>query len=275
MEFPTADGIYEDLPFAAYAASPRLNHSRLKLMADCPEQFKLCQDGELPDDDSDSMAFGRAYHSFILTPKLFKRDFLITEKIIRKGPAWEAVIAKALALGILEEDIHWLETEEKLLGMRDKLVKHSLFPGIVAGSKRELTVFWTMSEVGCKARIDIWNDKQSLLADLKTTRDCKPSFFADEVFRRSYHTQMAWYKLGLEALGQKAKDVVLIAQRKDPGFGLWPYQLLPELLDHGLEVVSDLFARYLAAVTADSWPSYPEVIYPVGLPKWKQKNKGE
>jgi hypothetical protein len=267
-ESPTKDGVYLDIPFSEYLDSPRLNHSHLKLLSDSAEQLKLGIDGDLDDEDTGSLAFGRACHSYILTPKLFERDYFVTKKIVKRGKDWDDMVVRYGA-----ECILWEEDHAIIHAMRNRLAAHSLFPGLIKGAERELTIYFTLSGIECKARVDIWNEKLGLLGDLKTTRDCRPDFFFMEIFRRSYDTQLAWYKLALETSGFKVNDVLIVAQRKTPSYGLWIYKLMQESLERAEKANAELLAKYIECKKSDSWPGYPEVIYPVLPPAYFFKEK--
>lgn len=258
-----ADGIYEDMSAANYFALPRLNFSTLKLMDDCPEQCKLGIDSELESKDTDALKFGTAYHTYVLQPKLFLRDYCVVPKMRRAGKEWDELLTSLAAREILESSIFWTEDEDRMKAMRNALAKHPVFPGLIVGAKREIVVLFTLGEIPCKARIDIWNSKLKLLGDLKTCRSCKPDFFISQIFFRKYDQQMAWYKLALETQGFKVDDVILTAQRKDPGYGVMQYQLAASCLEEARAKNELLFNAYRECALKDAWPSYPEFIVPV------------
>lgn len=264
------DGVYEGLSALDYHAAPRLNFSTLKLMSDCPEQCFLKEKGLLPEKDSDEMAFGRAYHSFVLTPKLFPLHYHVTEKIKRTGDAWDEIL---LSTGLSKDCIFWKEDEAKMKAMRQKLADHPAFPGLIKDSKRELTIYFTLQGLPCKARIDIYNPKLRMMGDLKTARSVTPTAFVSDAFRRNYHGQMAWYKLALESVGMPVDDVILVAQRKDPGFGVIQYLVTEKSLELGARGNTEMFFNYRVCVSTGIWPSYPEILYPLDPPDWFNKNK--
>lgn len=268
------DGVYEGLPASEYYASPRLNFSTLKLMSDCAAQCHLKLTGVLPDKDTDEMAFGRAYHSFVLTPKLFEQHYHVMPKVRRQGAEWEQVLQNT---GLPPSSIFWDEELAQMKAMRSVLAKHSTFPGLLKDSLRELTIYFTAIhsnsdlKVPCKARIDIYNKSLGILGDIKTAKDVTLNYFPREIFRRQYNLQMAWYKLALESRGLPVHQVIIIAQRKDPGYGVQQYQLTDMNLNEAKVENDLLFSSFCACQNSGNWPSYPDFIWPVGPMDFKNK----
>lgn len=96
------DGIHPELSFEDYVKIPRLNFSILKLMHDSAEQCRLGELGGLKDMESQALSFGHAYHSYVLTPELFDRDYYVAPKVHRKGKDWDEILTVASMKGIPE-----------------------------------------------------------------------------------------------------------------------------------------------------------------------------
>lgn len=264
-------GIHAQVPFASYCDIEAINFSRLKLIADCPETFRCAEIQEEDEEDAekDFDTFGRAYHTSFLEPRLFKEEFLICPKMIRRGKAWDEEVQKAAGRQII------FDTEaEKVRDMLLKLKQHSSYDNIFKGSNRELTVLWYKEGILCKARIDLFNQNLNLAADLKSTIDCTPDKFTKRIFDYKYDQQMAWYTEALAANGITISSFLILAQRKSRPYGMCQYELTSEVLSSARKENDKLFATYKACRKSNIWPSYPDVVTKVSIPDYIATKRG-
>ncbi len=84
MSNKTKSEIIRDLPFEAYRRWPGINNSSLhELDADrrdagCPARYYWAHVlGNREDIASDALSFGRAFHSYVLTPTVFEQEFVV------------------------------------------------------------------------------------------------------------------------------------------------------------------------------------------------------
>lgn len=260
-------GIYEGMPFSKYQADPALNFSSLKLIDDCPETF--FKERLNPDDpeerptNTDEMKFGRAYHHFILEPSTFPNFFATVDKMTRRGADWEAIVAKAGS-----REIIFTEEYDRIIEMKKRLASHALFPGLIAKAKKEISVFWEKDGTPCKARIDIYQPELQAITDLKTCQSAHTKLFSNEIFRRLYYRQLAWYIDALTAHGLPVKASFIVAQAKD-GYQIQIYQVPLELIELGRSENLLSFAQFQACSESNTWPGYPEEVVTVRMPDWK------
>ncbi len=80
--------ILENLPFAEYRKLDGVNQSSFSLLdperGGCPAIWKHAQDNPPEESDTAAMAFGRAFHSFALTPDLFDQEYVLEDEAMHQ-----------------------------------------------------------------------------------------------------------------------------------------------------------------------------------------------
>ena len=77
------------------------------------------------------------------------------------------------------------------------------------GNVTERTVLWDYKSLNCKSKIDIYNEEQGILIDVKTTRDL--ASFEKTINQSRYYLQLAFYQLALEACNKPVYSWKIIA----------------------------------------------------------------
>lgn len=263
-------GLYADVPFLTYQLDTGLNFSDLKQIDESPEHFHLSRMFR-QDISSDEMRFGRAYHHHLLEHKTFPSHYLITPKVRKAGENWDKLKLQAAAENreiLFEEDFEIIQT------MRKKLASHALVPGLIAGSKKELSIFWQEHHgegnvERCKARIDCYNEKVNVLADFKTVESAHPRDFIKTLFSYKYDCQLAWYMKALRAVGIKPDSALIVAQSKKRPYSVMVYELDADTLAVAERENAERLDRFFTCKVAKAWPGYPEVAFKVRPPEWK------
>lgn len=269
IKFPS---IVEDMPDADYRLVDALNWSSLKHLNDCPAKFFL--ERRDPKPPTEAMKFGTAYHCYALERKIFRSRYKVIPKMVRRGKEWDLVCQEAA----LENRQLVFEHERDLMGSMAKVFDaHTFVNGMMGNSRREVCVFWRHRGIKCKGKVDILNEKLRLIADLKTTTDCKPDKFMPEILKRGYDQQMAFYIDGLASNRIYVDSFVIFAQSTERPYGVWAYEGKREEIDAARVELDKLFKLYEACNEANYWPLYPEVLTRIQIPKFikEKREKGE
>lgn len=254
----------EHLSYAEYDARPGLRASQIWRMVEWSPAHAA-----LACPDSGSMSLGRAVHCLLLEPGEYPARYWTAGKLDRRTKS-----GKALANSM--EDAHpgaeFLKPEDagNADGMlksirRHKVANNLLFSG---PGDNEVSVFWDMDGVPCKARLDRCTPDSVI--DLKTCRDARSHAFSRAAFGDyGYFLSLYFYSLGLSALGRPVKNLYLVAVETDPPHGVNVYLLdtaAQELAHEKIHAALDLYRKH---AETEPWPAYPEVVTPLLLPAWK------
>ncbi len=269
VEFPS---IVKRMSYREYALIDALNWSSLKHIADCPAKFMIERSDPKP--RTDAMKFGSAYHTYVLERAIFRSQYKVVPKMVRRGKEWDLVCQDA-ALG--NQELLWEEEFEQIRCMANVFDAHAFVPGLLRGADRELSVFWKRAGVRCKARIDISNGELRVLGDLKTSISSRPEKFLTQLFNLGYDQQMAWYLDGLANNRIYMEGCVIFGQSKERPYGVWGYELKSAEIKKSASEVDRLFALYETCKQSNHWPLYPEVLTLVEVPKFirEKREKGE
>ena len=120
----------------------------------------------------------------------------------------------------------------------------------------------------CKGRVDYYDPRGGVLADLKTTRDASEDAFSRSAWDYGYFRQLAFYAHALERLGFEVSEVLVIAAEKEPPYGVAVYAVEDQALRAGWRQVEDLVAVYARCEATGVWPCYCEDAQPLTLPAW-------
>lgn len=240
-------GVYNDIDFKDYVRIDALNHSKLKkFMDNSPAHYKYMVDNDIVE-ESDALSEGRIYHTAVLEPEKYEKNFIhtpknwkdykpiFTEAQIKKlekdperifdGRTKESkIINEAFNAKFeeLKEDNPKLEVVDYLIHwkaqqIRNNLLSNKVTKKIINESMKEVTLVWIDEEtqVKCKARLDCDNEDKGYFADLKKTRDAHPYRFAYDFRKHNYYSQFAFYASGCKALKHKELKAVMVMAVED------------------------------------------------------------
>lgn len=269
-------GIYPNMSAAEYHAVDACSASRLKALKQSPAHCR--QSIENPRSDTPALVSGSAVHAAVLEPDRFASEFVVRPTFGRTKAEQEARDAweyKARGKSIITAD-----DAETCAAIVPRLHAHKMAgPIIRAKSHVELSGFWIDSDTSllCKCRWDAVSEKPELVVDLKTTTDASPRAFAQSIFKFGYHRQGAWYLDAARILGLRVRYYCIIAVEKSPPYGIAVYRLNTEgtAIDLGRRENAVLKRRYAECKESGEWPSYPEIITDIELPKWAVRQTEE
>ena len=270
--FPAAPSIFLDMPAEQYHAIEALSASGGKKMLRSPQHYRL--DRDQPGEQTPAMRFGSAVHAAVLEHDTFEAAVLRAPKFDRRTKdgkaAAEAFDAQAAGRLVLAEEDH-----DRCLRIRDAVLAHPGASQLLAGTVREVSLFWTDGRFGvpCKSRLDAWGrDSHGGIADLKTCQDASPDAFGRTIANYLYHLQGAFNFIGCEhVLGRTPNFFALIAVESEPPHAVACYVLEHAHLLAGARLAEEALSRYQQALESGQWPGYGDLIQPARLPSWALK----
>jgi hypothetical protein len=266
-----AQGIYRGIPANEYHKWDALSATRLKSYAANPS---TCKEPYIPGDDAN---MGSGQHAYTLQgQENFDKECLILP------PEAEGKSAKAEKIkaewSVLNPDIVLLPPVfgpakvpcmDAIKGVDAALRDHPTIAPILSDCETELSLVWIDQATGLKmkCRLDIWQQKQRAIFDLKKSK--KIDSFYYQIRERFYYVQAGVYFWGATVCGL------------DPvAFGFIPFEPVPpyrvecgyvaylpsdyeEEYDHlrkineCVENAQRLTALYKESTERDYWPNFP------------------
>ena len=274
---PGARSAWVDLTLSneAYHAGPGISKSSLDLVARSPLHYwekKIGPRKEVAFDTA-AMRLGTLAHLAILEPELLGTSVVVAPEVNRRTKAgkaeYDAALEEAAANGLQLVPRKDLDT---VVEMRRAIGKHRLASELLKGGTREGSFFWTDEMTGqlCKCRPDLINREGRFAIDLKTTTDASPDAFKRSAAKYRYGVQAAWYSYGAgECLGYTCVDTfVILAVESVPPYGVALYELGQDWIMGGQMMYRRDLNALARCLEADEWPSYPETIVPLSMPRW-------
>ncbi len=295
-----APGIY-DVPYEDYRAWPAINASALKIgYYVSAKHMKAAIDGLL-DTDSRARKFGRAVHSRLLTPDLFRKEFLIAERCqvpVASGPrkgdpcgnwgrafdpefrAWFCG-THAKAHSEATEPAEYIDGDEAaaLERMVASVFAHKVVKLLRAHGGCETSVIWNRDGFACKARFDKWIRGAACPDTLVDLKKCQSQKADDRSVQKSirdygWDLQAAWYTEGAEqASGTRPLFAWAFLEDGEP-FDVRPLWASAAMLEVGTIKMRTAFDTYKHCVEAGHWPGYCEDIEDLDPEPWECKRYG-
>ena len=242
----------------------------LDYVARSPRHYKAWIDGDLEDEDSPALAFGRAMHCGILEPDRFAADYVTAPdfgdcRVTANKQArneWRAAN---------ESKSHLSADDARTIGAMARAVwSHPLAKRLLGAGKPEVTVTWNDPETGlpCKSRADYYVAERELVVDVKSTLDASATAFRRDVSRYGYHRQDALYRAGFAANGRAVKHFVFVAVEKTPPYAVAVFSLDEDAIARGLDHTRRCIETLAHCVSTNTWPGYPDGIQEINLPPW-------
>lgn len=113
-------------------------------------------------------------------------------------------------------------TAKQLGAMRESILKNRFARQVLLRAEVEQVRTWTDPQTGlpCKSKIDILNEQEGLIVDLKTTRTKTYGEFLKSCVEYDYDRQGAYYLDGVEG----AERFVILGVQKQPPFGVFYFE---------------------------------------------------
>ena len=248
--------------FADYRAIEALNWSSLKLMEN-PREYQWRQRHPRP--DTAALTGGTTKHLYLLEPEEFSGRVVVrpsewTDWRKKAAREWRDEMKSARRVVVTDDEL------EEMRIIRESLAGHADSSRLLADTRREETIQWTVDGITAKGRLDaVAADR---IVDLKTTRDLK--WFSKDAAEFCYHGQLAWYLDGAIAAGACSADAVpyIVAVETGEPYDCAAFRLSETVIDAGRWLWRDLLDKWLACRDADIWPGRHPSLEVLDLPTW-------
>jgi hypothetical protein len=246
---PTEPGIYRGLPFDVYQ--------------DIDVSPKAYMDAKVsPSISSPAMVLGSAVHAMVLEPDTFEDTYAIYDGKVRKGKAWDSFSADNDGKEILTGAEFDTASRVSL-----SVLGQTVTAGIFRETEKELSLIWIDETTGlkCKARIDSLGQ---YLVDLKTTSADTPQAFMSAAAKYFYHSQMAFYARGADALGLAYDGVKIVAAQTKGLYESFVVNVPEQTLLDGGEFIDKWLQMVVECEEAGEYKGVGEEEYDFYLPEW-------
>ncbi len=264
--------IIHSMPRGEYdAMRDRVNFSSLKHMGRSPAHYKHAL--EHPSEDTDARRRGRLVHLAVLEPNVYEAQTAVWDGGRRAGKAWEAFCAANEGKELLT-----LAEAKTTQDIARAVRAHPVAAKYLERGRSEVTVLWDVEVVPglvipCKCRID-WVG-ESLLLDLKTTKDASPEAFGRQMFTLGTLGQAAMYSDGWHAVTGERPDFALLAVESEAPHVIQPYRIEDLDLARGRAQYRGLLERLALCQATGQWPGYDTKPLPLSIPRWAQSDEVE
>lgn len=241
-----------------------------------PAHFKYAQ--EHPVEQTAAMAFGSAVHEAVLTPRIFKKKYVVADFDARTKEG------KALKQQYLDEGKILLTKDqmEQINGIVASIKANPYAKRLLTG-KHETAHFWKDPETGekCKCKTDCETDilDTHYVVDLKTCSSAETDEFVRDAIKFGYFMQAAMYTQGVKCHTGKDSIFIFVAVEKEPPYAVNVIQCGEDEIRLGMygdkrgtvmgfRQLMDLYKR---CKTERRWPGYEgfdNQINQIHLPKW-------
>lgn len=270
-------GIYPNTPREQYEQVEAVNQSTLKLFSRTPAHARYAMLHKPA--PSAAMELGTATHAAILEPDTVFERFAVAPKCDRRTKAgkdqWTEFEALNRGKILLKQD-EW----DQIAGMRGAVMEHATARELVKGKgQNELMAVAKDPDTGevLKALMDRVTAFQgwTVVVDLKTCEDASEWAFSRDCAKYEYHIQAAFYLDVLNAIAAHDRRFWFVAIEKSPPFELAVYELDEDSLQQGRMEYRDRLAKFIECKKSGDWPGYGTGVFPLRLPEWKLRRKGE
>lgn len=258
----------------AYHAGPGLSVSGAKRLLVSPFHFhELAKPHDAPPKaPTPAMVNGTLVHCALLEPDEFDKRYVVGPDVDKRTKEWKAWINS-----IESDAFHVITQVQRDAAMRQAaaLRKLSAVAELLAHGVAESSVYWRDVAHGLllKCRPDwkapVAHGRGVVLLDVKTAADASPEGFAKACANFGYFMQDPWYCEGVAvAEGVEVHGMVFAVVESEFPHACAAYMLSDEARELGRQRIAKARAIYRDCLMADAWPSYPEEIQVIDLPRW-------
>ena len=277
-----------------YSLEEFISYSGLKNLKRSPAHYRQYKDEPL-DVETDAMAFGSAYHTFILEPEKFEQNYYVFDD----DAIYQVLIGEGFkSPRSTKQYKEWAESEMRLIGdrktieksdfqkikdMKDKLMSHYYCRALLSGGEAEYSITGKLQtsegDINLKARPDYVKANKHFIIDLKTTFDASEDGFARAAADNDYHIQAALYSDLMEMLTGDSRgwSFFFIAQEKRKPYAFNIFEASPQFIGQGRYEYEQLLKLYKMCIDNNKWPGYQVFCewksgnIELNLPKWAVK----
>lgn len=258
-----------------YDALPdRVNFSTLKLMDQNPAAYLYALLNRSTG-DSDARQQGRAVHTRVYEPELFKSTYVVYED--RRDPRSKEWVAFQKTHHAESHEILTINMHANVIAIADAVRSSAMAAPFLTGGKREQTMLWTLKrprlgavegyEMAMKGRPDFV--RADSIVDLKTCRSAKPRDFGRAAHELLYYVQAALYVDGLAlATNTPRRPYWIIATETKAPFVTQVYRVTEMQLALGRAKYWEMLDRLHECRESGNWPGYATGPMDLETPDW-------
>lgn len=216
---------------------------------------------------------GSAFHLLKLQPDEYDaRVAIIPEKVDRRTKVGKIKWAEFLEVSKGKITLT-AEDGDKLRAMLDALHANQDAVDLleIEGGVNELAIAFCDPETGLPLKIKPdFQATSEVIADIKTSRSCRPEMFAKTAAQFGYHRQAALYCLGRRLLtGTEQQFFHVVVENDNPPYECGVIQICPDDIERAAEENQETMRALLECVETNDWRS-PHVKHPqeIQLPPW-------
>ena len=266
-------GIYYDIPFSEYEQWDAINNSVLwTLKSQSPLHAKAMMDN--PPEQTEPFRIGRAFHTLLLEPRKFNREYAVMpvcDRRTKEGKAiYEAFQKSNDGKEILSKD------DFNQIDVMGEAIKKQIIYRYIQQGEAEVCIVWQdkKTKLFCKARIDYVHKEQAILIDLKSTTNASPTEFSKAMYNYGYYQQAAFYSYGWKILAGNEPCFVFLPVEKTPPYAVAAYEAHEQVIFAGKQSYRQALDRYAECLKKNEWPGYQESVEILNLPEWALRNVG-
>ena len=257
-------GIYPNLSDEIYFRGPGISRSDIaestKSMRHLYE--KKYAEVRAPHVDTQPLAFGRAFHAYVLERWSFHDKFIVVDAKLPSSIKWQKIQAANPTKHLVNRAD--LVTIKK---MTPKLRKNRFYKSLLTGGIIEEALYWRDKKTGllCKSKLDN-QTLSTLVVDLKTTMDASIDAFRESSYKYGYYLQVGWYcESILQVKGKMPEGFIFFAIEKTAPYNIGVYIATEEELVEGQRVFREQLDKIKVSLDSGEWPGYSDKIRPLGL----------
>jgi hypothetical protein len=262
------DGVY-DISNEQYHAASGVSRSRLMLLDKSPYHFWYeVMSGEAEKKEATpAMNIGSAFHTMLLEPELFEREYAVMPQIDRRTKQgkedYQAFVDESQGKIVLTQD-----QLDKVTQMANLVKRHEIVTTLLDEAVFEQSIFWTDQETGIqfKARPDIWSAK--MIVDLKTTADASLYKLQRSALDYGYFLQAGMAYEACKAIGKPFEMFVILAAEKEAPHVPAVFMMNDDALQFGIDQFMNYKKKLYECLSTDKWPGYP--VQELAVPQYAQ-----
>lgn len=248
----------------AYNERPELRNSAMGKIQKSWAHY--AEDIEEDEEESRSLVFGRAFHSFTLEEDVFWQDFAVCpegmDRRTKEGKAQWADISSSGKVPLKHDEYITIQK------MRDALRKHPMAKNILHRSENEGAYTAELEGVPCKCKVDLLN--KGYVFDLKSTDDASFEGFQKSIGKWRYERQAAVYTDILKKNNVEVKAFVFVAVEKKFPFNIGVWMLESDSEEIGRNEYKRVLERFKAHKADPTlYSGYSAEIKPISSPNWR------
>lgn len=252
-----------------HADVSRISKSGLDLIAKCPAKYwhKYLDPNREEEKKTDALIVGNAFHVLTLEPDIFPHHFVIKPKFSGTGSVAKRHEFEALNS---DKDIIDMETYDTVRRMRDSVMSHPVAAQLFSVGQAEQVLTWydLATDAPCKARMDWFNTRMNLIADLKSTEDASDEAFSKSAYKYRYHVQDAFYFDGAQQSKLRPNGMIFVAVEKKPPYLTNVFYFEDDVRDFARRTYRDDLRTYMQCKATNQWPGYEPKAKALKLPTW-------